>query len=534
MATESLFPPKCCLEEIPQRIILDNLDHTRREEFKLKAQEYAIAEPHRVYCPEPTCAKWIPPTKLKLKKGGKPAERCCPYCRATICTLCRGLAHTNLDDCPKDHGLEATLEEAENHGWRRCYNCHSMVELTAGCRHITCKCGSEFCYTCGTRWRTCDCTEDDQRRRQNEIETRRLQRDYQAEREAAEIAEAIAQIERMEREEAMERQRREEEQRFQEEAEARENEVKRMMYIADRLRGLRTALSNVNEFQQSQLNKRHEMAARNLQSRTMAGTSEVEQQRAKLLEGLRTNQRQRMDQLMAAQTAEVDNMTARHEEEEDDTFLTVTRHLKGKSNRESREKSILAKLEAAQENEMQDLQKSHQLARLNQEQTNALELAALEAGLARDSTSTHEAELDTVFKLAQMVIIDRSWLTAAVEKRWTMLDEYRVRLIDTGVDIEELPAVEVVPNSVELPGDSKFGDANDVEVVLMPSSASVSVSTTTSYEPETELGTPASSNLAIPSSTPLTPEAAVQAHSKHKHKRGFSRLASQSPYNLLG
>ncbi|OJD15807.1 hypothetical protein AJ78_03987 [Emergomyces pasteurianus Ep9510] len=536
MATERLFPPKCCLEEIPQRFILDNLDHARREEYKLKVQEYAIAEPRRVYCPEPTCAKWIPPTKLK--KSAKPAEKCCPYCRATICTLCRGLAHANLDDCPKDHGLEATLEEAENHGWRRCYNCHSMVELTAGCRHITCKCGSEFCYTCGARWRTCNCTEDDQRRRQTEIETRRLERDRQVEKEAAEIAEAIAQIERMEREEAMERERREEEQRLKEEEEVREKELKRMMYIADRLRSLRTALSNVNEFQQSQLNKRHENAAHNLQRRAMAGTSELEQQRQKLLAGLRANQKQRMDQLVAAQTAEVDSMTARHEEEEDDTFLTVSRRLKGKSNRESREKAILDKLEAAQASEMQDLKQTHQLAKLNQEQNNALELAALEAGLARDYTSTREAELDTVFKLAQMVIIDRSWLTAAVEKRWKMLDEYRARLIDTGMDIEELPAVEVVPNSVELPADSKFGDVN-VEVAPTPSSGSVPVSTTpheleSGARPERELGKPAPAVPAIPSA-PLTPEAAVQAplKQKQKPKRGFSRLASQSPYTAL-
>lgn len=394
------------------------------------------------------------------------------------------------------------------------------------------------------RWRTCNCTEDDQRRRQEIIETRRLQKDQQAHSEAAEIAEAIAQIERLEREEAMERERREKEQRRKEEEEVRDKEMKRMMYIADRLQGLRTALSNVNVSQQSLLNKRHEKGARELQSRTMAGTSEVEQQRGKLLNGLRTNQKQRMDQLIATQTAEVDSMTARHEEEEDDTFLTVSRHLKGKSNRESREKSILDKLKAAQENEMRALEQTHQLARLDQERNNILELKALEAGLARDYTSTREAGLDTVLKLAQMVIIDRIWFTAAVEKRWKMLDEYRARLIDTGVDIEELPAVEVVPNSVELPADSKFPDAT-VETVLIAAptpasasaSASVSVSTTAPKSepgPEPELGQPSPAVPPISSTTP-TPATTVQAPLKQKQKRGLSRLASQSPYmSLLG
>ncbi|PGH02382.1 hypothetical protein GX51_04690 [Blastomyces parvus] len=547
MATERLFPPKCCLEEIPQRIILDNLDHTKRDAYKLKVQEYALAEPHRVYCPEPSCAKWIPPNKLK--KGKKSTQKSCPYCRAEICTLCRGLAHANLDECPQDHGLEATLEEAENRGWRRCYNCHCMVELTAGCRHITCKCGSEFCYTCGARWRTCDCTEDDQRRRQNEIETRRRQRDQQMETEAAEIAEAIAQIERMEREEAMERERREEEQRRKEEEELRDKEVKRMFYIANIIGGLRTALSNVNESQQTLLNKRHEKAAHDRQSRTMAGTSEVKKQREKLLTGLRTNQQQRMDQLLASQKVELDSMIARHEEEEDDTFLTVLRHLKGKANRESREKSILDKLKASQESEMRTLEQAHQQAILTQEETNSLELKALEAGLERDYTSTRESEQDTVSKLVQRVIIDRDWFAAAVEKRWKMLDEYRTNLIDSGVDIEELPAVEVVSNPVELPADSEFGDAN-IEVVLTPTQSDPVPSPvpdpvpplgapavpviSPQLEPQPELKLPHHQPAVVAPVNPGPSTVATQDPPKEKKKRGFSRLASQSPYSLLG
>ncbi|EEQ85426.2 hypothetical protein RJZ56_006493 [Blastomyces dermatitidis] len=537
MATERLFPPKCCLEEIPQRIILDNLDHTRRDAYKLKVQEYALAEPNRVYCPEPSCAKWIPPNKLK--KGKKPTQKSCPYCRVEICTLCRGLTHANLNDCPQDHGLEATLEEAENRGWRRCYNCHSLVELTAGCRHITCKCGSEFCYTCGARWRTCECTEDDQRRRQGDIETRRLERDRQMQTEAAEIAEAIAQIERMELEEARKRELREEEQRRKEEEELRDKEVKRMLYIANRLWSLRTALSNVNESQQTLLIKRHEKAVHDLQIRTMAGSSEVKEQEERLLTGLRTNQKQRMDQLLALQKVEVDSITTRHEEEEDEAFLTIFRHLKGNANRESREKAILGKLKADQESEMRTLEQAHQQAILTQEKTNNLELKALEAGLARDYTSTREAEQDTVSKLVQRVIVDRSWFTAAVEKRWKMLDEYRTRLIDTGVDIVELPAVEVVPNPVELPADSEFGDAN-IEAVLTPTQSSPALVLVpapvpvpvTSLQLEPKLPHP---QLAVVA--PVKPEratAAVQEPPIQKKKRGFSRLAGQSPYSLLG
>lgn len=64
---------------------------------------------------------------------------------------------------------------AEENGWRRCNECRSMVELSYGCHHMThvchcqscsrrvltlsrrCRCGHEFCYLCGNRWRTCQC-----------------------------------------------------------------------------------------------------------------------------------------------------------------------------------------------------------------------------------------------------------------------------------------------------------------------------------------------------------------------------------------
>lgn len=46
----------------------------------------------------------------------------------------------------------ALFDVAKRSRWQRCSQCRQMIELGQGCRHMTCKCGHEFCYTCGKAW----------------------------------------------------------------------------------------------------------------------------------------------------------------------------------------------------------------------------------------------------------------------------------------------------------------------------------------------------------------------------------------------
>lgn len=142
LQNENLFPPKCCLQEIPFKLINSNVRLDLKTSFKQKAKEFAVPAGERWYCPSARCAKWIDPGKMMVSAGSSK----CPHCRIRICPTCRGAEHADHEDCPQDFGLEATLEEAERAGWRRCYNCRAMVELIVGCRHITCKCKAEFWY----------------------------------------------------------------------------------------------------------------------------------------------------------------------------------------------------------------------------------------------------------------------------------------------------------------------------------------------------------------------------------------------------
>jgi hypothetical protein len=95
------------------------------------------------------------------------------------------------------------LQMGENAGWRRCYKCRNLVELTQGCSHITCRCKAQFCYICGAVWdpvvgcpNYCNGEEELERRRLEEEariaeeEAEKAAREEQLKAEAAEKLEA--------------------------------------------------------------------------------------------------------------------------------------------------------------------------------------------------------------------------------------------------------------------------------------------------------------------------------------------------------
>lgn len=140
ISNEATFPPKCCLQAIPKKTLRDHLSPRALAQFDEKALEYAVAVGNRYYCVSQKCAKWID-TRIARRRNGILE---CPHCAIKLCTTCRGPEHPSNEDCPQDYGLGPTLDQAERAGWRRCYSCRAIVELTSGCRHITCKCRAEF------------------------------------------------------------------------------------------------------------------------------------------------------------------------------------------------------------------------------------------------------------------------------------------------------------------------------------------------------------------------------------------------------
>lgn len=118
--------------------------------------------------------------------------------------MCKMRAHPLGQDCPSDYELDQVLRIGEKSGWRRCYKCRTLVELTQGCTHMTCRCKAQFCYICGAIWdpdigcpNICNGEEELERRRMEEAQR---EAEMEAEKAREEAEAAAAELKRQEAE----------------------------------------------------------------------------------------------------------------------------------------------------------------------------------------------------------------------------------------------------------------------------------------------------------------------------------------------
>jgi IBR domain, a half RING-finger domain len=105
---------------------------------------------------------------LTSSKKESPDHRCvrCPKCMISSCQFCshvwsRGAAdHTGLTCqvyasqlATASRDGAASLERWKSRvGVQQCRLCHATIEKNDGCKHMTCRCGYEFCWVCRQEW----------------------------------------------------------------------------------------------------------------------------------------------------------------------------------------------------------------------------------------------------------------------------------------------------------------------------------------------------------------------------------------------
>lgn len=127
MQNESIWPPRCCLIDIPRATILRCLSEKEVIDFSAKEKEYGTPANERWYCTSTKCLKFFEPYKHSNWTS-------CTHCQYQMCLHCRGAKHKGNERCSQDRNLQATLAEADIEGWKACYKCSHIIELNNGCR----------------------------------------------------------------------------------------------------------------------------------------------------------------------------------------------------------------------------------------------------------------------------------------------------------------------------------------------------------------------------------------------------------------
>ncbi|KAK0386748.1 hypothetical protein NLU13_6584 [Sarocladium strictum] len=148
---ESLFPPRCHRNIIDFSLIRSDMSIEEINTYKEAEMEYTST--NRVYCASPQCAKHIPVAQRTTDKAS------CEACGTETCMHCKAPYHEGI--CLADEGRQSIIKLGAELGWQACFACGEMVNRYVGCDHMTCRCGAQFCYRCGVKWKNCPCSDWD-------------------------------------------------------------------------------------------------------------------------------------------------------------------------------------------------------------------------------------------------------------------------------------------------------------------------------------------------------------------------------------
>ncbi|EUC49395.1 hypothetical protein COCMIDRAFT_33240 [Bipolaris oryzae ATCC 44560] len=167
------MPPRCC-GPIQLHHARPHLTGEEIAVFKAKHEEWLTPNPF--YCPIPTCSVFIPerllPEQIKTDRkrtdseAGIPISKTftCHACESSICADCRLTAHPSSACNVSEFGIDKeTTRLLKSWGYKQCPKCRHGIKRMFGCRHMECRCGAHFCYSCMGHPDFCgeDCFDDE-------------------------------------------------------------------------------------------------------------------------------------------------------------------------------------------------------------------------------------------------------------------------------------------------------------------------------------------------------------------------------------
>lgn len=69
----------------------------------------------------------------------------CPACKKETCVKCHSTSHPG-GPCNMSEEDRVLASLAKKKNWTKCPSCHTFVEKISGCNHVSCRCGTGFCF----------------------------------------------------------------------------------------------------------------------------------------------------------------------------------------------------------------------------------------------------------------------------------------------------------------------------------------------------------------------------------------------------
>lgn len=316
-------------------------------------------------------------------------------------------------------------------------------------------------YTCGARWKTCACTEEDQAQRARQIRENLRKLDAEARAEEEEIQAAIAAVEEAEGLAAAERA---EEERKQEELRVEEarlmtlREVERWENINRHFRRLRDMLDKLRADQSDALGRRHEMQMeemeRNekaLEAATAQG-NDADSERARII----TSTHSKILELRKKHATELVQTRSRHRRDEDDCLLKIAEHDSlTDSNKDGEQQApdaatILETLLSAQELERSTLRVMQAREMEKHKKRGTFYLRIFEDAAQREAERKQWADeqgrsqlIERIKKVKRRQWAEWKWVELVTGERMRMLGEDERRMVLSGGEVGDAESGEL-------------------------------------------------------------------------------------------
>ncbi|VVA97600.1 unnamed protein product [Arabis nemorensis] len=146
-----LLEPYTCRDLIPRDVF------ERWEKILCKS---LISSWDKHYCPFKDCSAMM---VVDDGSNANVTQTECPSCHRLFCVQCKVTWHAgigceefqrfgNSKKKSSDEEDAILIQMAKSKQWRRCPSCKFYVDKVDGCLHISCRCGFQFCYGCGSAW----------------------------------------------------------------------------------------------------------------------------------------------------------------------------------------------------------------------------------------------------------------------------------------------------------------------------------------------------------------------------------------------